>query len=168
MTLPEPPKKKEPVKYNHGDYPALSSSSTKPRAWNAKTSDLKEQEQDEFPTLASAAKIKKSPMIKGTVINFAEAAKKKKASPSSKSASANAKRSLLHRPHKYSHQKLTQPVHIPWLETGSSLNSVYMKEVSFLSFMYLICIAKTGLFLFYFYFSLILERTSHRIWHASK
>ncbi|KAI8644504.1 hypothetical protein BD408DRAFT_383708 [Parasitella parasitica] len=127
MTLPEPSKQKEPMNYNQGDYPALSSTrSKKTPAWNTSPSNVKEQEQDEFPTLASAAKIKKSPMIKGRVINFAEAAKKKKTAPSPKPASA--KKSLLHRPHKYSHQKLTQPVHIPWLETGSSLNTIYMKE----------------------------------------
>lgn len=136
MTLPEPPKKKEPVKYNQGDYPALTSanSTKKTRAWNAAASSTTNastvKEQDEFPTLASAAKIKKSVTHNNSnrAINFAEAAKKKKAAPSPKAAIA--KRSLVHRPHKYSHQRLARPVHIPWLETGSSLNDLYMKEVS--------------------------------------
>ncbi|KAL9559709.1 hypothetical protein MBANPS3_000279 [Mucor bainieri] len=134
MTLPEPSKKKEPVKYNQGDYPALTPTinNKKTRAWNAAsataTTFSTAKEHDEFPTLASAAKIKKSPTHNNNnrAINFAEAAKKKKTAPSPKAATA--KRSLLHRPYKYSHQKLTQPVHIPWLETGSSLNSVYMRE----------------------------------------
>ncbi|KAL0146265.1 hypothetical protein V8B55DRAFT_1321814 [Mucor lusitanicus] len=134
MTLPEPPKKKEPVKYNQGDYPALTSanSTKKTRAWNAAASSTTNastvKEQDEFPTLASAAKIKKSVTHNNSnrAINFAEAAKKKKAAPSPKAAIA--KRSLVHRPHKYSHQRLARPVHIPWLETGSSLNDLYMKE----------------------------------------
>ncbi|KAL7323467.1 hypothetical protein PS15p_211365 [Mucor circinelloides] len=129
MTLPEPPKKKEPVKYNQGDYPALSSTiSKKARAWSTTAAASTAKEQDEFPTLASAAKIKKSPTNNNSnrVINFAEAAKKKKTAPSPKATPA--KKSLLHRPHRYSHQKLMQPVRIPWLETGSSLNSVYMKE----------------------------------------
>ena len=133
MTLPEPPKKKEPVKYNQGDYPALSSTiSKKARAWSTTAAVSTAKEQDEFPTLASAAKIKKSPTNNNSnrVINFAEAAKKKKTAPSPKATPA--KKSLLHRPHRYSHQKLMQPVRIPWLETGSSLNSVYMKEVIYL------------------------------------
>lgn len=83
---------------------------------------------DDFPSLASAATIKKSngPMTK--TINFAEAAKRKK--PANSAAKPKSKTTLRYTPYKYSMHELTRPVHIPWLETGSSLNSVYMKEVN--------------------------------------
>lgn len=82
---------------------------------------------DDFPSLASAAKIKKPNTTVNKTINFAEAAKKKK--PANK-AVTKPKSTSRYTQYKYSMQKLTQPVHIPWLETGSSLNSVYMKEVN--------------------------------------
>lgn len=91
--------------------------------------------EEEFPSLASASKISKkntpTPVVKGGGINFAEAAKKKglpqtkskKIVKSSSGSSSNRGGGY------HDLRKLTQPVHIPWLDTGSSLNSIYMKEV---------------------------------------
>lgn len=120
MIVPPPVVVKEP-KFTPTDYPQLSTKTyISPQPTHAV--------QDEFPSLASASKIKKTPqsMIKGGhSINFAEAAKKK---GSPKKVTAVVKKTG-RRTGYINMQKLTQPVHIPWLDTGSALNSVYMKEV---------------------------------------
>lgn len=125
--------KKEEAHQHHqftqGDYPQLSSNqASKPY----KPTDVNQQVvEDEFPSLASASKIKKpsQSLIKGgSIINFAAAAKKK-GSPKS---NIQPKKAAVRRTGYHNTQKLTQPVHIPWLDTGSALNSVYMKEVKYI------------------------------------
>lgn len=113
--------------FTQGDYPQLSNH----KPYKSTTTVKQQHEQvveDEFPSLASASKIKKPPqsLIKGgSSINFAAAAKKK-GSPKSNIQTKKAVR----RTGYHNTQKLTQPVHIPWLDTGSALNSIYMKEVN--------------------------------------
>lgn len=123
MTPVAPPPKPQ---FTPTDYPRLSNTITKVKP-STKTVVVKPC--DEFPSLAFASKIKKAPVtqMKGHSINFAEAAKKK-GSPSVGKKSTVTKKTG--RRTGYTNlQKLTQPVHIPWLDTGSTLNSVYMKEV---------------------------------------
>ncbi|KAI9481311.1 MAG: hypothetical protein EXX96DRAFT_566197 [Benjaminiella poitrasii] len=143
MTLPEIKPKKEEIKLDENDYPALkpaysnhivshySSSSSSSSMSQPSTTGIEE----EFPTLASAAKMKKSSQPIGyrsgskEPVNFAEAAKKNKGRlMNNKLKSTYAANHTQKRAHKYSMQQLRQPVLIPWLETGSSLNSTYMKE----------------------------------------
>lgn len=112
---------------NLNEYPALGSC-IKPRTTTVQA-ESKVMLEEEFPSLASAVKIKnnnnsvKAPV---KVINFAEITKKK---PSGPTSSLNKKKPYGNNNQKFNLQKLKQPVHIPWLETGSSLNSIYMKEV---------------------------------------
>ncbi|KAI8377359.1 hypothetical protein BD560DRAFT_325802 [Blakeslea trispora] len=125
ISIPEPKPKAKPSIYDQGSYPALSPSIKQPKSM---PSHQQQHKEEEFPTLAAAStKSLKYKVTQSATINFAEAAKKKKTathSPKPKQTFSryNAK------PYKYSMQELTRPVHLPWLETGSSLNSVYMKE----------------------------------------
>ena len=120
IVTPTTPKKEQPQpSFDTSDYPQLSATPLK----SVMNTSIATTIEDEFPSLASASKIKKVPAVKGA-INFAEAAKKKGAT---KVTRAKTKKSTK-RPG-YSLQKLKQPVHIPWLDTGSTLNSIYMKEV---------------------------------------
>ncbi|KAI8048239.1 hypothetical protein BDF21DRAFT_433620 [Thamnidium elegans] len=129
IIVPQPVVRKEPQhhQFTPGDYPQLSNQSCKPyHSTNVKQQPEEQVIEDEFPSLASASKIKKPPqsLIKGgSSINFAAAAKKK-GSPKSNIQTKKA----IRRTGYHNTQKLTQPVHIPWLDTGSALNSVYMKE----------------------------------------
>lgn len=114
---------------NLNEYPALGSC-IKPRTTTVQA-ESKVMLEEEFPSLASAVKIKnnnnsvKAPV---KVINFAEITKKKP-SGSPTTTYQNKKKQYGNSHQKLNLQKLKQPVHIPWLETGSSLNSTYMKEV---------------------------------------
>jgi hypothetical protein len=93
--------------------------------------------EEEFPSLASASKVnsskKAAAAVKaptGTPINFAEAAKKNKDSAVQQKIKNT--RSAIQGGYSYHDmKKLTQHVYIPWLDTGSSLNSIYMKEVAY-------------------------------------
>ncbi|KAG0928840.1 hypothetical protein G6F57_011742 [Rhizopus arrhizus] len=113
---------------NLNEYPALGSC-IKPRTTTVQA-ESKVMLEEEFPSLASAVKIKnnnnsvKAPV---KVINFAEITKKKP-SGSPTTTYQNKKKQYGNSHQKLNLQKLKQPVHIPWLETGSSLNSTYMKE----------------------------------------
>lgn len=123
MIVPPSTVVKEP-KFTPTDYPQLSTK----KLIKTISSPSTQVVQDEFPSLASASKIKKAPqsLIKGgSSINFAEAAKKKGSPKAQKMPTKKTGR----RTGYINMQKLTQPVHIPWLDTGSALNSVYMKEV---------------------------------------
>ncbi|KAI8048048.1 uncharacterized protein B0P05DRAFT_564844 [Gilbertella persicaria] len=123
ITIPETkPKVAKPIVYHQGDYPALSASKT-PKYQSQP--QPQQQDDDEFPSLA-AASTKKSTK-QPTMINFAQVAKKKKTSPIKQKKQQTFSRYHT-KSYKYSMQELTRPVHIPWLETGSSLNSIYMKE----------------------------------------
>lgn len=128
-------------KYDVNEYPQLGSNTTTLpasliHAATATTTAAApvNNTEEEFPSLASASKIKKpqtTNMVKGgTAINFAAAAKKKGTAVNNSNKLANAKKAVNKR-HGYSIQRLKQPVHIPWLDTGSALNSIYMKEVSY-------------------------------------
>ncbi|CAO3654268.1 unnamed protein product [Mucor hiemalis] len=111
-------------KYDVNDYPQLTSSRTTQSAIHATTPANTEEE---FPSLASASKIKKPTTVKGgTAINFAAAAKKK--GTAMKSNKSTHTKKAANKRQGYSMQKLKQPVHIPWLDTGSALNSIYLKE----------------------------------------
>jgi hypothetical protein len=121
------------------------------------------QQEDEFPSLASASKIKKAPTvvtIKGA-INFAEAAKKK-ALPQQqqlqqqqqRNNKSNNNKATTTRGGYYNGQlmkKLTQPVHIPWLDTGSTLNSIYMKEVYIYIYITKVLISHITKIIYYYY-----------------
>lgn len=142
-------------KYDLNDYPQLTSSRTTQPTIHSTTPANAEEE---FPSLASTSKIKKPTTVKGgTVINFAAAAKKKgtavKSNKSTHTEKATNKRQG------YSMQKLKQPVHIPWLDTGSALNSIYMKEVYYKQGASLTC---------YSYDINPTERTGYRVWYAEK
>ncbi|CAO3691054.1 unnamed protein product [Rhizopus stolonifer] len=113
---------------NMSDYPALSTF-TKPT-----TPPLQQKKdapaEEDFPSLASAAKIKNNSVKTSSVktINFAEAIKKKTTFAASHSPSHQNKKKHQTTSQRANLHKLKQPVHIPWLETGNSLNSTYMKE----------------------------------------
>ncbi|CAO3700450.1 unnamed protein product [Rhizopus microsporus] len=111
---------------NPNDYPALGASA---KQTSVKSQSANVVAEEEFPSLAAANKIKKStpPQPVTKTINFAEIAKKKANTPA---GTVKKKQATPHPYQKLSLQKLKQPVRIPWLETGSSLNSIYMKEVS--------------------------------------
>lgn len=114
-------------KYDVNDYPQLTSSRTTQSTIHATTPANTEEE---FPSLASASKIKKPTTVKGgTAINFAAAAKKK--GTAMKSNKSTHTKKAANKRQGYSMQKLKQPVHIPWLDTGSALNSIYLKEVCY-------------------------------------
>ncbi|KAI9266985.1 hypothetical protein BY458DRAFT_512416 [Sporodiniella umbellata] len=81
--------------------------------------------QEDFPSLACAAKIKTTGPGKASPINFVEAIKKKKVSTGQVQGKQKKNVTPLSRKH---HPQLKQAVHIPWLETGNALNSTYMKE----------------------------------------
>ncbi|KAI7902175.1 uncharacterized protein BX663DRAFT_511976 [Cokeromyces recurvatus] len=160
MALPEIKTKKEQVKLNQNDYPELKSSYSNTKKKNSSSSSCSSsssnggggsftvsQQQsmnrvaaavvvEEFPTLASAVKMKNTvqPINYShqgkEPINFAEAAKKNKGQSIHKAVKSvyTTGDHLQKRGYRYSMQELKQPVQIPWLETGSSLNSIYMKE----------------------------------------
>ncbi|KAG2198883.1 hypothetical protein INT47_010288 [Mucor saturninus] len=129
MIPPVIPSPKQP-QFTPTDYPQLSSTTTMAKKAPSSSSLVPSVKPcDEFPSLAFASKIKKAPnAIKGGhSINFAEALKKK--GSAKKGQQQAVKKVGARRGPGYSNlQKLTQPVHIPWLDTGSTLNSVYMKE----------------------------------------
>ncbi|KAI8989475.1 hypothetical protein BDB01DRAFT_782014 [Pilobolus umbonatus] len=120
INLPHVHKKPESViQFNEGDYPELSHTKTQ------KIQPKQGTVEEEFPSLAAAAQMKKKPVKTGP-INFAEAAKKK-------GQPVNNKRPQKSKLHNHSHSnislhQLKQPIQIPWLEAGSALNSLYMKE----------------------------------------
>ncbi|KAI8973839.1 hypothetical protein BDF20DRAFT_677894 [Mycotypha africana] len=126
--------------YNSEEYPALMALGNDNKKSIASTQSITNSQRDvsveeEFPTLASAAKIasnkkvvNKSSSTKAT--NFADVAKKKKDEPikTKQLLMKNNKYRYSSQSYRYTTHELSQPVHIPWLETGSSLNSVYLKE----------------------------------------
>ncbi|KAI8329280.1 hypothetical protein EDC96DRAFT_529519 [Choanephora cucurbitarum] len=127
ISIPDNKPKPKPSIYDPGNYPALSST-----VKSVKTQPITQpsKEEEEFPTLAAAASTKpsKQKTTQPTAINFAEAAKKKKKQAVQSNPKSKQSMQYHAKPYKYSMQELTRPVHLPWLETGSSLNSIYMKE----------------------------------------
>lgn len=110
------------------DYPALSSTYAKkdPTTTTTTTATI----QEDFPSLAMAASIKTPPtQSKQKTINFAEIAKKKKGDATTPLASKKPSVNHVKRHYQYTYKELSEPVQIPWLETGSPLNTIYMKEV---------------------------------------
>ncbi|KAG0170157.1 hypothetical protein DFQ28_010252 [Apophysomyces sp. BC1034] len=106
------------VQFDDNDYPELS----QPRKKLVQVPVLSTPEpEDEFPSLASAAKARKPTQ---PTINFARAAKKTAAS----SAKVDTKKATSTHTRAAALKRLTQPVQIPWLETGNSLNTRYMEE----------------------------------------
>lgn len=120
-----PSQKQQPLRFDESEYPDLSASKKVPR--NVPPKETNPVTTEDFPDLATAAKIKSPPASnKKPAINFAAAAKKKgtgkvtnKQAPK-KGTPAIEPRLL---------QKLKQPVRIPWLETGSALNTQYLQQV---------------------------------------
>jgi hypothetical protein len=127
-----------PVDFNQGDYPELIPSSLKTKPVTIKSgptiSTTPTTKEQDFPSLSEAASIRSKSKINNNnnnnnnkqVINFAAVASKNKDQPIKKKNKLPAGKN---KSHYASIQKLKKPVQIPWLETGSSLHSVYMKEV---------------------------------------
>jgi hypothetical protein len=127
----------------------------------AATPTTKEQD---FPSLSEAASIRSKSKtsnnnnnIKKQVVNFAAIASKNKDQPIKKRNKLPAGNN--NKSYYASIQKLKKPVQIPWLETGSSLHSVYMKEVRK---------NKLSLLLLLFTSIMFTEKTGDRVWHVEK
>lgn len=118
------------VKFDEKEYPDLGSSSQKQKpssfSYYANPSSIKSEE--EFPSLASAAKIRTPTTTQNNTprINFAEAAKRKAGQQQQqKTINTTNKKNNKSR----TMQQLRQPVKIPWLVTGSALNKQYLEQV---------------------------------------
>ncbi|KAI7881910.1 hypothetical protein K492DRAFT_161061 [Lichtheimia hyalospora FSU 10163] len=118
----------KPVRFDESEYPDLQSSCNKPKGPTIQSA-TPTLVQEDFPTLGTAIKIKQpakktSSSPPSASINFAEAAKRKvnvKQATKPKKTMSNVQDARIM-------QRLKQPVNIPWLMTGSSLNKEYMKQ----------------------------------------
>ncbi|KAF7723376.1 hypothetical protein EC973_002075 [Apophysomyces ossiformis] len=118
ISSPQKKSVEPPVQFDDKDYPELGNSRKKPAQFPVVSAANAE---DEFPSLASAAKVSKPTQ---PVINFAMAAKKKPV----RSAKSEMKKKSVAQTSSAALQRLKQPVQIPWLQTGSALNARYLEE----------------------------------------
>ncbi|KAG2224086.1 hypothetical protein INT45_004967, partial [Circinella minor] len=108
-----------------------------PSSKTSVTVEKKQLEDDDFPSLAASAKMRTttSPSTSSSDIskctkpvNFAEIAKRKAQSNSKSIGSATKKRGVPLMSESRIMQRLKKPVNIPWLVTGSTLNTEYLKQ----------------------------------------